>query len=119
MFTIPVPTGACIDIFADNGEGAADLVAQVVDASGQTFGLQDDHAQLHDEVTCSAQPISNGAACPSRAVTGLADGDLAIAIAQWENGCTDDAEYSLHVAVNGDPVDLSTATFADNTPIID
>ena len=111
VYEVMVSEGDCVDVMADNGAGAADLLAYVEDDSGRFFGLQPDYSQLDDEATCSVTPW-DGFACPARSLTASAATPMRIGVAQWAGGCADNAEYVLHVAVNG--VEVAPTQIADD-----
>ncbi len=117
-YHVAVIAGDCVYIFADNGVGAADLLALAVDPDGETsYGLTDDYSQLDDERDCSTDTWA-GFECPEASVVAESDGDMVIMIGQWAGDgttpgmdtCNDGmSEYTLYVAVNG----------TDATPILD
>ena len=115
-YTVNTEAGDCIDIFSDNGAGAADLVALAVDSDLETaYGLADDYSQLDDEAPCTTDPW-NGFACPAASVTAASAGAFRIAIGQWGgDGCTEGATYSISFALNG--VDREAAQTHDNTSL--
>jgi len=124
-YTVNVQAGDCIDIVADNGSGAADLVALAKDADGLTsYGLAEDFTQLDDELTCTQTPWSDWG-CPASTVEALTTGPFQIFVAQWyeETGIepgvdtcvTGSAAYTLFVAVNGDAT--TPALVQDNQPL--
>ncbi len=113
VFALPILTGDCVHIFVDNGVEGADLKAVVKDSAGKQYGGVLDQSELDDESPCNVAPASGGG-CPDRAVVASANGELFIGVAQW-GGCSGDAEYTLHVSVNGTDIDLSTVPYTDDT----
>ena len=119
FYALDVSIGDCVHIAADNAPAGAespaeplstgaDLVAALIGAEDVHYGLAPGYAQLDDEHTCSVPPWFEGAGCPDASVTATASGEILVAIAQWGGeGCTPDAPYTLHVAINGVTVDLS------------
>jgi hypothetical protein len=117
VFVIEVDDEDCVHVRVDNDEAAADLMAYLVDASGDFYGIQDDYSQLDDERRCSTVPW-NGYACPEASVQIGTAGAAAIAVGQWPgNDCQDFAGYVLSIAINGEQVDLSSGPELDDTLI--
>ena len=115
VFTIPAQAGDCVHIAVDNGAGAADLVAYVRDAAGTFYGGAFDFSELDDELVC-ANPPPDGYGCPEASIVAGVTGDMELGIAQWGGCSTNDAEYTLHVAINGVDQDVSTYAMTDDTP---
>jgi hypothetical protein len=106
-YVVNANVGDCIHVRADNGVGAADLLAHVRDAAGREYGRSPDWTQLDDEGECSV-PAWDGFGCPDAAVEISVDGPVAISVGQWGGGCAPDAaDYTLYVAINGVDQDLS------------
>jgi hypothetical protein len=110
-YTLYVQAGDCVDIYVDNGTGAADLVAFARDADGITsYGLDEGHFQLDDEFDCDQAPWSDWG-CPAAALEALTTGTFRIHVAQWyeEQGTEPGVDtcvvgqsaYTLFVALNG------------------
>ncbi|MFH2005461.1 MAG: hypothetical protein ABI333_02630 [bacterium] len=118
LWSITVAADDCVDVHVDNGSGAADLLAYVLDASGMMYGVAHDFSQLDDEWDCSTPPWS-GLGCPSASILAGASGELTIAVAQWDvvpeiGVCqTGPSAYTLYLAVNG--VDATPLLVADDT----
>lgn len=115
MFVVDVSAGQCVSVSVDNTGGNADIMAYVVDASEAYYGLEADYTELDDEMACSVTPW-NGYACPSQGVTAASAGTITIAVGQWglTPDCTNDAPYTLSVAIDGEDVDLSDALALDD-----
>lgn len=115
FFVIDVASDDCVFVQVDNTGGNGDVMAYVVDANEAYFGLEDDYTELDDEIACTAEPW-NGFACPRAGVSANASGRLTIAVGQWGNtpDCTDNAPYTLWVAVNGTDLDMSDALVLDD-----
>jgi hypothetical protein len=102
LFEIEVSAGDCVWISADNGSGAADLLAMASDANGDFYGMQPDFSQLDDETSCSQPPWDGDYGCPEASVVVENSGTFGIGVSQWGgDGCSDPASYTLRVAVNG------------------
>ncbi len=126
-YSLPVKASSCVHVQVDNGAGAADLRALVLDPGGAYYyGEADDYSQLDDEIQCSTEPW-NGFGCPSASVRVVTSGDLLILVSQvgylvggepGERACLPGlAEYFLHVAVNG--MDATTLTLVkDDEPLL-
>jgi len=119
IYTLTVEAGDCIHIYADNGAGAADLLAFAWDAAGKTYGLKGDYTQLEDEGMCSVEPWYPLAACPEASLITTESGPFNVGIAQWPSGCSVDgpSEYTLYVSVNGLDTDLSTVPTQQDTAL--
>ena len=110
FFVIYVASDDCVFVQVDNAGGDADVMAYVVDADEAYYGLEPDYSELDDEIDCTVTPW-NGYACPRAGVVANADGPLTIAVGQWDTtpDCTDNAPYTLWVAINGTDVDMTEA----------
>mgnify|MGYP002639649074 CR=1 FL=1 len=118
FYEIEVEAGDCVDIHADNGNGAADVLAFAYDAGTELYGLESDYSELDDEVDCSRSPWIDGSGCPSARLTAEHDGSFVIGISQWGgSGCVDQASYTLYIGINGSPLDPGDYMVADNTTL--
>jgi hypothetical protein len=116
VFDVAVTAGDCIHVYADNGVGAADLLAYAVDMSGRLFGGADDFSELDDEWACTTPTWFDGAGCPDRSVIAETTGTMRVGIAQWAGGCDPmPSAYHIDVAVNGVDIDLSVGPAQDDT----
>jgi hypothetical protein len=115
FFVVDVSAGSCVSVTVDNEGGDADVMAYVVDANEAYYGLEPDYSELDDEIPCSTTPW-NGFACPSAGVSAAAAGSITIAVGQWdtEPDCTDNAPYTLWVAIDGEDIDMSDALVLDD-----
>ena len=115
LFVVDVAAGSCVSVTVDNAGGNADAMAYVVDANEAYYGIEADYSELDDEIECSATPW-NDFACPSAGVTAASAGTLTIAVGQWGGppDCTDNAPYTLWVAIDGEDVDISDALALDD-----
>lgn len=114
-WTFTVAAGDCVDVFVDNSAtGRADLLAELWDANGVTGRGGLGSGGLDDNVDCSVLPWNN-LRCPAATVSAVDAGEMSLHVSQFgqlsETGCTDGAEYSVYVAVNGVAV---TPTLAED-----
>ena len=113
-----VAAGSDISVVAQNdADGAADLLAMIVDANGTAhYGLDEDRTQLDDENDCAITAWTGAlTACPSTCLSPVSDGPLTIFVAQHPgSGCTN-ASYSLLVYVDGEEADPSLVQ--DDAPL--
>ncbi|MEO1272939.1 MAG: fasciclin domain-containing protein [Myxococcota bacterium] len=117
FYDITVEEGDCVHIFADNvnpaGMGDADLAALFIQDGVIIYGAAADFSELDDESACTNEPWSEFA-CPEASVFAPTSGTVTIGLAQWGGGCTDNAPYTLYIAVNGEDVDLSAGPTNDD-----
>jgi hypothetical protein len=115
LFVVDVSAGSCVSVTVDNAGGNADIMAYVVDTNEAYYGLEEDYSELDDEMECSVTPW-NDYACPSQGVTAASAGQLTIGVGQWGGApdCTDNAPYTLWVAIDGEDVDMSEALVLDD-----
>jgi len=119
--------GDCVHIVADNvdptsGSGDADLFAYAFDKQGTSYGRLQDHSTFEDEYTCTNEPWNDLFNCPEASLEMAFDGALTVGVAQWAGNptiatCSNNAPYTLYVAVNGQDTDLSGGPALQDAPL--
>lgn len=127
-YSVQVQAGDCVDIAADNGTGAADLVAFAMNTDqNQTetyiYGLVEDYTELDDEMNCTVAPWDQYG-CPAAKLEAGITGEFLILVGQWAGNGTNYgtdtcnqgmSDYTLFVAVNG--TDASPVLVQNDTEI--
>ncbi|TNE86591.1 MAG: hypothetical protein EP330_22920 [Deltaproteobacteria bacterium] len=105
VWEFSVAQGDCVDVFVDNSAvGRADLLGTVEGADGISFAGGLGPGGFDDVTPCSNTPWNN-LSCPAATVASATAGTFRVSVGQFgglgKDGCSDGAEYTLHVAVNG------------------